>query len=224
MTVLVRALLLVALAASATRAQQPMPGAPPAPRDSLTSGPRTPPFEAVNGTLLRTDARRYTLSLVRAAGAVSLGVRTVTVVEGNAGGRPVWTLMEAREGTVVATYDTLQLARADLSPVRWSAVNGRALLGVSFSRDSMYGATLSYQGRSSFTAAVPPGVLVTPAMLERVVELLPLRDGYRTGATLLLVETGTMVPLAADIVVDGRDEIERDGGRDACWRVAIRSG
>jgi hypothetical protein len=82
----------------------------------------------------------------------------------------------------------------------------------------------SYQGRSSFTAALPPGALVTPAMVERVVELLPLGMGYRSAASLLLLELGSPRTIPAQLLVDRDDRVPRAGGETDCWVVTLRAG
>jgi hypothetical protein len=61
-------------------------------------------------------------------------------------------------------------------------------------------------------------------MIERVVELLPLRVGYRAAATLLLVEDSSPRPVLAELRVD-REERTDVGGRSVdCWLVALRAG
>jgi hypothetical protein len=219
---------LVALAIGATgstvRAQQPPPAPPAAVADAAM--PAAPPrvFERPNGALLRGGVFRYALTLTRNGVATPLGIRTVEVTEATLGGVPGWLIAESRTGTVVPTTDSLWLARADLTPERWVATIGSAGMGASFTRDSVFGALQSYQGRSSFAAAVPPGALITPGMVDRLVEMLPLRVGYRATASLLSLDYGTPRAAAADIVVE-REERVRLGSREVdCWVVTLRSG
>lgn len=207
-----------AVAANA-RGQVPDPLVPPIAAESL------PVFERPNGALLRPGTLTYALTLSRRDGQLSsLGTRTVTVSEAALGSGPGWLIDEARRGTAVETSDSLYVARADLSPQRWTATIGRAQLGASFTRDSIFGAMDTYRGRSSFTAALPPGALLSAGMVERIVELLPLRMGYRASAHLLMLGSDGARVVPAEILVD-RDERMSIGPRSLdCWVVALRAG
>ena len=223
-----RSVLGVVCVASVARAQIPIPTQPPTPvpiapapvlADSLL------PFERPNGALMRAGALTYTLSLTRPDGQlVPLGTRTVSVSEAMLGGTPGWLIAEARLGTVVESTDSVYLTRADLTPERWSATIGKAQLGASFSRDSVFGATESYQGRSSFAMAVPPDALLSAGMLERVIELLPLGVGYRASASLLLIDGSTPRAAPVEIIVDREDRTQTAGHTTDCWVVAVRGG
>ena len=59
-------------------------------------------------------------------------------------------------------------------------------------------------------------------MVERVLELLPLREGYHAGASLLLVDGLTPRVVPAEIAVE-RSERVMVGTRDVdAWRVILR--
>lgn len=211
-------------------AQIPIPTQPPTPVPLPISvvpvvGDSLPPFERPNGALMRPGSLTYALSLNKPNGQViPLGTRTVSVSDATLAGTPGWLVAEARVGTAVESTDSVWLARADLAPERWSATIGRAQLGAAFSSDSVFGAIESYQGRSSFAMAVPPGALLSAGMVERLIELLPLRVGYRASASLLLIDGASPRSLPAEIVVD-REERTQSGGRAVdCWVVAIRAG
>ncbi|CAN5880668.1 hypothetical protein BH11GEM1_BH11GEM1_23100 [soil metagenome] len=184
-----------------------------------------PSFERPNGMLLRTGTLTYALSLAKPGGATTaLGVRTVTIAEAQLGGAPGWLVADARTGTVVPTADSVYLSRADLAPERWSATNGSSRVGVSFSRDSIFGAVDSYQGRSSFALAVPSNVLLSAGMLERVLELLPLREGYHVGASLLLIEGASQHLVPAEIIVRPPEPVDVGGTTVDAWLVLLRWG
>jgi hypothetical protein len=222
---------LVGIICGAVVAQAQMPApAPPTPTPLPVSPPllvqdSVPSFERPNGSLLRVGTLTYQLSLRRPDGQiVPLGARSVSVSDASLGGAPGWLIAEARTGTVVGTTDSVYLARADLTPERWAATIGRSQLGASFSHDSIFGAVQTYQGRASFAIALPPDALLSAGMIERVVELLPLRVGYRAAATLLLVEDSSPRPVLAELRVD-REERTDVGGRSVdCWLVALRAG
>jgi hypothetical protein len=183
-----------------------------------------PPFERPNGLLLRPGSSVYQLSSRRDTLVTPLGRRTVTVSEASVAGAPYWLIAETRIGTPVATSDSLFLARSDLSPGRWVATNGKAQLAASFSRDSMFVAMQSYQGRASFVSALPAGALLTPGMVERVVELLPLATGFRTGATLVLFEMGAPRVIPAELVVEREENLVLPDRTVDCWVVLLRGG
>lgn len=183
-----------------------------------------PPFERPNGMLLRAGSLVYQLSSRRDTLLTPLGQRTVVVTEATFAGAPSWLIAESRTGTAVSTTDSLYLARSDLSPGRWLATNGKAQLAASFSRDSMFVAMQSYQGRSSVVTALPAGALLTAGMVERIVELLPLEVGFRTGATIVLFEMGTPRTIPAELRVDGQEPLVLADRAVDCWVVVLRAG
>jgi hypothetical protein len=183
-----------------------------------------PPFERPNGMLLRPGTFVYQLASRRDTLVTPLGQRTVAVVETTFAGSPSWLIAESRTGTPVITTDSLFLARADLSPSRWVATNGGAQLASSFSRDSMFVAMQSYQGRASFVTPLPAGALLTPGMVERIVELMPLSVGFRAGATILLFEMGTPRAIPAELRVDREEPLVLADRTVDCWVVTLRGG
>ena len=133
------ALVVAALAIAASLgAQEPSstpPGvvAPSAASDSLV------PFERPVGAPMRTGVSTYRLSLLRPAGATSLGERTVEVTESLLGGAPTWLVAERRTGSAVPTTDSLWLARGDLTPLRWVGTIDRTQLAAETRRRSSRG-------------------------------------------------------------------------------------
>lgn len=199
-----------------------VPAAPPAPGQA--SADSLPPFARPNGTLLRPGSLTYALSLTPATGDPKpLGTRIVTVSEVSVGGTPSWLIAERRTGTVVETTDSVSLNRATLAPERWSASIGNARFAASFTRDSMFGGTETYQGRGSFGVPVSPYALLSAGMAERVIEMLPLREGYRASAVLILVEAQTPQMVRAEIVVDGSETLVVGRQAVECWRVLLRT-
>ncbi|MEP7001271.1 MAG: hypothetical protein ABI969_12380 [bacterium] len=184
-----------------------------------------PPFERPNGALLRPGTLVYTLALTKPNGETApLGTRTVVVSESNLGGNPGWLIAEERTGTVVRSMDSVYVTRSDLRPARWNGAIGRAQIGASFTTDSVFGAAQSYQGRASFSAAVPANVLLSAGMTERVLELLPIRDGYRAAASLLLIDGAAPRIIPAEIAVNGSEAVSIGGRSVDAWRVTLRWG
>ena len=182
------------------------------------------PFERPDGALLRPGTTVFRLTLQRDGQSTPLGTRTVDVTESQLGGASGWVIAERREGTVVPTSDSLWLTRAELAPERWVASIDRTKMAASFSKDSMFGAIQSYQGRASFSSGVAPSTLITPGMTERIIELLPLRVGYHALASILLVDAGTPRTVPAELIVE-REERARVGTRDVdAWVVLLRAG
>ena len=104
------------------------------------------------------------------------------------------------------------------------ATNGKSQLASSFSRDSMFVAIETYQGRSSVVTPLPAGALLTPGMVERIVELLPLEIGFRTGATIVLFEMGAPRAVPAEVRVDAEEPLMLPDRTVNCWVVVLRAG
>ena len=183
-----------------------------------------PPFARPNGMLLRADTLTYQQFSRRDTLITPLGLRTVVITETSFAGSPAWLIAESRTGTPVQTTDSLYLARSDLSPSRWLATNGKSQLASSFSRDSMFVAIQTYQGRSSVVTPLPAGALLTPGMVERIVELLPLEIGFRTGATIVLFEMGAPRAVPAEVRVDAEEMVMLPDRTVNCWVVVLRGG
>lgn len=180
-------------------------------------------FARPNGMLMRPDSATYTLELRRDTVLVPLGQRTVVVSESMLGGVPEWLVAESRTGTAIATYDSLHLRRADLAPVRWTARNGVSQIAVSFTADSMFAALQDYQGRGSFAAGLPPGALITPAMVDRLLALVPLGIGYRSGASLVNIEERGPQAVPATLSVEGEEQVLLGAQAVDCWVVVLRA-
>ena len=217
---LVAGVVIAACVATAARGQ--IPSAPAA--IGQIGVDTIPSFERPNGALLRTGELTYALTLTRpGADATPLGTRVVAVSELSVGGIPSWLIAERRSGTILETTDSVSLARADLAPERWSATIGKARFGASFTRDSMFGGTETYQGRASFGIPVPSNALLSAGMAERIIEMLPLREGYRVSAALVLVDGQSPQVVRSEIVVDGTEVLTVGRQAIECWRVLLRT-
>jgi hypothetical protein len=61
-------------------------------------------------------------------------------------------------------------------------------------------------------------------MVERIIELLPLREGYRAGTSLLLFDLGTPRALEGEVVVERAERVRVGASEIDCWVVALRAG
>ena len=201
-------------------------------------------FARPNGMLLQPVTTTYQLTLRRDTVLIPLGLHTVAVSETMLAGVGNWLIAESRTGTAIATSDSLYLRHADLMPVRWTARNGVSQLAVSFTRDSMFAALQDYQGRGSFAAGLPPGALITPGMVDRLLELLPLGAGYLANASIVVIDSGVPRAVPATISVEGEERVTLSSGPVAapsatdslvsprvivdqvadCWLVVLRAG
>jgi hypothetical protein len=164
-------------------------------------------FARPNGVLLRPGTATYRITLRRDTLLIPLGIRTVTVSDAMLAGVSDWLIVESRTGSAIATSDSVHLRRADLTPMRWTARNGVSQLAVSFTTDSMFTALQDYQGRGSFADAIPPGALITPGMVDRLLELLPLGAGYRANASIVVIDSGMPRAVPATISVEGEETV-----------------
>ena len=212
----------VIAACVATAARGQVPAAPVAIGRIIAD--TIPPFERPNGALLRTGELTYALTLTRSTGdPAPLGTRVVSVSEVSVGGTPSWLIADRRTGTILETTDSVSLVRADLTPEHWSATIGKSRFAASFTRDSMFGGTETYQGRASFGIAVPFNALLSAGMAERIIEMLPLREGYRASAALVLVDGQSPLVVRSEIVVDGTETLTVGRQAIECWRVLLRT-
>jgi hypothetical protein len=67
-------------------------------------------------------------------------------------------------------------------------------------------------------------VLLSAGHGERLIEMLPLGEGYRVAATMLVVGGATPVLMPAEIVVEREEDADVNGHLVRAWRVALRSG
>jgi hypothetical protein len=103
---------------------------------------------------------------------VVLGQREVVLSAATYAGLPAWLFVETRTGAV-PSIESLYVA-PNLKPIHWSSALGPARLGVEFVGDSIYGATTAPTGRRNIVLAGRPDLLVSGAMAEAFLPLLPL--------------------------------------------------
>ena len=187
------------------------------PADSAARRPR------YDGMQLHPSQFVYLTTLERDASTVTLGTRTITVASATYVGAPAWLLTEARAGDGIPSADSLYTDFTTLRPIHWSATNGEAHLALEFRSDSAFGGTSSPGGRRSMSLAVPPGTLVSGAMLETVLRLLPLQMAWEDSMTTLSITVGNSAVVPARVAVIGEDRVRVPAGTFDCWVVSVHA-
>ncbi len=174
-------------------------------------------------TALKPSQFVYLTTLERDASTVPLGTRTITVSQATYVGAPAWLLVEQHAGDGVPTEDSLFADVGALRPVHWSATSGEAHLALEFRSDSAFGGTSTPGGRRSMTLAVPAGTLVSGAMLETVLRLLPLTTAWEDSMPVLSIGVGSNSVLPTRIAVIGEDRVRVPAGTFDCWVVSVHA-
>jgi hypothetical protein len=199
-------------------AQVPVTSATP-PVD-ITAPPHR--FSVSAGTL-RPGQFLYQTVLERDASTTPLGSRTVTTAPITYNGTAVWLLLETRTGAGIPATDSLIADTAALHPIHWNSVVGQARLGIEFRGDTAFGATTAPAGTRSIVMALPTSTIVSPAMLETMLRLLPLGPGWQDSTTTLSVLLGAAALLPTQLSVIGEDRVQVPAGSFDCWVVSVRA-
>ncbi len=174
-------------------------------------------------TALRPSQFVYLTTLERDASTTPLGTRTITVSQATYVGAAAWLLVEQHAGDGVPTEDSLFADVAALRPIHWSATMGQSHLALEFRSDSAFGGTSSPAGRRTVALPVPSGSLVSGAMLETVLRLMPLQTAWEDSMPLLSVGVGSNAVLPARIAVIGEDRVRVPAGTFDCWVVSVHA-
>jgi hypothetical protein len=151
-----------------------------------------------------------------------IGQREVVLSSAVYSGAPSWLLVETRTGLVPAV-ESLYVA-PDLRPLHWSSALAAARLGAEFVGDSIYGAVTSPTGKQNIVAAGRPDMLISGAMVESIVGLLPLSFTWTDSVGVLSVDLATTQVIAAELAVVGEEDLAVDSSvTRPTWVVALRS-
>jgi hypothetical protein len=166
--------------------------------------------------------RTYDMIVHTRDSAVVIGTREVTFSSASYAGSSGWMLLESRTG-VVPAVETLYVAQ-DMRPLYWHATQGAATLGVTFVGDTVLGAMSGPAGKRN--VVVPAGVdlLVSLAMVETILALLPLRSDWTDSATVLSLDAqkGSATPVELSVIGEEPVVIDSVDSR-AAWVVALRA-
>jgi hypothetical protein len=189
MTTVTAAALAVLLATSAAIAQ-----------DSGTARP-TLPVDTVRAAPFRSA---YQMRAFVGDSSLIIGERSVEMIAATHADAPAWLLVERRTGAVAAV-ESLYVS-PDMRPLRWSASVGPATLAMVFARDSVFGATSGPGGRQSILAPVAPKTIISVAMLEAILPMLPLTPYFTDTVSIMSVGQSSVATATAELAVIGEEE------------------
>jgi hypothetical protein len=189
----------------------------------VQAGDNTPRKFRIPAAVIAPGQYVYQTTLERNAGTTVLGTRTVSVSQTTYAGGPAWLLLETRSGDGIPAADSLFAGIVDLHPIHWSSTLGGARLAAEFRGDTVFGATSAPSGRRSMVAAVPSGTMISSAMLETVLRLLPLTTGWEdsTGTLSISLAANTVIPTRLSVI--GEDRVRVPAGTYDCWVVAVHA-
>lgn len=200
------ALALLAIAATGSTAQDTVP------RHVL-------PLETAR---IQPFRRTYDMVVQTRDSTVTIGQREVWLEPATYADAPAWRLVETRTGMVPAA-ETLYVSTA-MRPLQWSAAQGAARVGMTFVGDTMLGAISAPSGKQSMIVASRPDLVVSQAMLEALMPLLPLSPAWADSVGVLAVDLtgGSVIP--SELAVIGEEDVMLDAvtARPA-WLVALRA-
>jgi hypothetical protein len=188
--------------AAAPRADTLRAGAAPRRALRLASG-----VDSSDTYVLRAGQRRLVMTYVEETASTPDGYLIV--------GRNV------RPDGTVASLDSVVVARGTLAPVRHSDVTPAGRTDVRFTAGRMRGALVDSTGtRRAIDAPVPAGVY-DYSMASRVVNLLPLRVGYRAVLPSYDIHRGAQF---TRVGVLAAEDVEVRGRRVPAWKVEMDYG
>ena len=189
----------------------------------VQAGDNTPHRLRIPTVVIGPGQYTYETTLERNAGTTVLGTRTVGVSQTTYAGAPAWLLLETRSGDGIPATDSLFAGIVDLHPIHWSSTLGGARLAAEFRGDTVFGATSAPSGRRSMVAAIPSGTMISSAMLETVLRLLPLQTGWEDSTGTLSISLNGNVVLPTRLSVIGEDRVRVPAGTFDCWVVGVHA-
>lgn len=177
----------------------------------------------LDASALRPGQFVYETTLERNSTTTILGSRTVTVARTTYNATPAWLLLETRSNDGIPSVDSLLTDVTGLHPLHWSSTQGLSRLGAEFRGDTAFGATAAPSWRRSIIAVVPNGTMVSSAMLETALRLLPLQTGWEDSTTALSITLSNTAVVQTRLSVIGEDRVRVPAGTFDCWVVAVHA-
>lgn len=166
--------------------------------------------------------RAYEMTVYSGDSATTVGHRELQLMPATYAGNPAWLLVETRTGLVPAAESLF--VSSDLRPLHWYSDLGRARLGVEFVGDTVFGAVSSPASKQSLVLPIRPDLLVSQAMVEMFLALLPLTPQWTDSAGVLSVDMGGGTVISAELSVIGEEELLVDSAvTRPSWVVALRA-
>jgi hypothetical protein len=176
----------------------------------------------VDTTRLQPYRRIYDILVQTRDSAVVIGQREVALAPATYAGNPAWLLVETRSGTVPAA-ETLYVT-SSMRPLQWNSVLGAARLGATFVGDTVFGAVTAPSGRQSLIIAAPGRIVVSQAMAETLIPLLPLDVSWSDSTGVLAIDLGGGSVIPSELSVTGEEHVQVDSiTARSMWVVALRS-
>ena len=166
--------------------------------------------------------RMYDMIVHTRDSTVIIGQREVSLEPTLYANAPAWRIVETRSGVVPAA-ETLYVSTA-MRPLQWYAAQGPAMIGVSFVGDTVFAAMRAPSGKQQMVIASRPDLIVSQAMLEATMALLPLSPAWSDSTGVLAVDMagGSVVP--SELTVIGEEEVRLDSlSARPVWVVALRA-
>lgn len=177
----------------------------------------------LDATALRPGQFVYETTLERNSTTTILGSRTVTVARTTYNAAPAWLILETRSSDGIPSADSLLTDIAGLHPLHWTSTQGLARLGAEFRGDTAFGATAAPSSRRSIVTVVPSGTMVSSAMLETALRLLPLQTAWEDSTTALSITLSSTTIVPTRLSVIGEDRVRVPAGTFDCWVVAVHA-
>lgn len=178
---------------------------------------------AVDVSRARAYRRSFDIVVTTRDSATVIGRRDVSMSPTEYAGAPAWLIVESRSG-VVPSAESLFVAQ-DMRPIHWSAWQGRARLGTEFVGDSIFGATSRPGGGNrNVVIPAPPDLMVSSAMVETLLPLLPLQTDWSDSVTVLSLDLARDSIIPSEIAVIGEERYVADSSQARpVWIVALRA-
>jgi hypothetical protein len=181
-----------------------------------------PSRAAVDGSRLRPERRSYRLTVLRGGLPSSAGERVVTVRETTHAGSPAWAIVETRLVPAAVTSDSVVATRDQLAPLQWEGTAGGARLAAAVARDTLYGAISGAGLRRSLLVGMPPGIMLSAAMLETALPLLPLQLGASVPLSALVVDAQGARVVVGQLSIDREERVQVPAGSYDCLVATLR--
>lgn len=179
----------------------------------------------LDGASLHPGRWSYAATMERDGTSIELARRVVTVAPTDYRGTPAWLIVDETNARGQLMPDSVWVRRSDLAPLARSAVMGPLRVAMTAAGDSITGAMRAPGGEEvPIAVAVEPATMLSGAVLEEALTLLPLRAGWSgTVHELVLGPTGAwLTPVTLTVV--GEESVTVPAGTIPCWVLTAASG